>query len=386
MKLANILRRDNLPLNKQHLFLFAAFIGGFLTCLLFTTINWTNSTNFSGLSASVAPNTNLRKSHHQKVKTKVVIFIPTPIDAVLRRYYVYRQFLREKWDPSIVQLFFVVGTKTGKYLEQDLNMTSIYEEQQATGARFLLSQCRDFGDEENNGNGTSSTTCKVYEGVKYAYEHYDAEYCFRGADDSFINIHAFLEVTSTMNPHRAPWIMGQLRVPVNPHQNFDLLLNRQPELMKIYGQYIFGQYMLGCGYVFTWDVARFIATWTIPPHDTNPEDVIVGMWLNPFRIEKISDHYQFDYLNIMRKYNVPNRTITLIHYVNTASDWDSIDENGTFHLLDGLYGHFPVMRLDFSVTKKLHYYKQKLQLVENPAVAVVIVAKNITTANITKTS
>ncbi len=279
------------------------------------------------------------------------MFVPTPIDAVRKRARVYRQFLRERWNSSDAIIVFVVGSKAGPRLEEDLNMTSIVAEQSA-GIPIFVSNCRDYGDEVNNANGTSSTTCKVYEGVKYAYQHYDAEYLFRGADDAYVNLKPFFEVAATIAPERKPWLMGQLRVPTDNVRSHDLQLSKQPALQKLYGMFMFGQYMLGCGYVFTWDVAEHIAKWTIPPHQTYAEDVIVGMWLNPFRIEKIHDEPNFDYLDAMRKYHVAAKTAILIHYVLTEREWNSIDDAGVFHVSDGLEGKFVLPPLQHFLTRK----------------------------------
>eukprot|EP00598_Pedospumella_elongata_P011747 CAMPEP_0185013384 /NCGR_PEP_ID=MMETSP1098-20130426/98778_1 /TAXON_ID=89044 /ORGANISM="Spumella elongata, Strain CCAP 955/1" /LENGTH=149 /DNA_ID=CAMNT_0027542451 /DNA_START=379 /DNA_END=828 /DNA_ORIENTATION=+ len=130
---------------------------------------------------------------------------------------------------------------------------------------IFVSDCRDYGDEVNNANGTSSTTCKVYEGVKYVYQHYDAEYLFRGADDAYVNLKLFFEVAETIAPERKPWWLGQLRVRTDHVRSHDLHLSKQPALQKLYGMFMFGQYMLGCWDVFTWK-AEHIAKLTIPPH------------------------------------------------------------------------------------------------------------------------
>jgi hypothetical protein len=53
---------------------------------------------------------------------------------------------------------------------------------------------RDTGDEWNNANGTSSTTCKVYEGIKHVYNNYEAEYVWKGADDAYLNIRYFMDM------------------------------------------------------------------------------------------------------------------------------------------------------------------------------------------------
>ena len=58
----------------------------------------------------------------------------------------------------------------------------------------------------------------------------------------------------------------------------------QPALRELYGLYQFGQLMYGMGFVMSIDVVEFIGAWTIPPHQTWIEDVMVGMWLKPFQI------------------------------------------------------------------------------------------------------
>jgi hypothetical protein len=52
----------------------------------------------------------------------------------------------------------------------------------------------------------------------------------------------------------------------------------------LFGLHQFGQYMTGCGYLLSFDVADFIASFKTPPHLTWREDVMVDMWLDPFQI------------------------------------------------------------------------------------------------------
>ena len=65
----------------------------------------------------------------------------------------------------------------------------------------------------------------------------------------------------------------------------DLSLFKQPRLAALLGLRQFGQYMVGSGFVLSYDVVDFVASLKIPPHLTWCEDVMVGMWLNPFQIE-----------------------------------------------------------------------------------------------------
>ncbi len=216
----------------------------------------------------------------QRFKTEVVMFIPTPVPWTERRSYVLKQFLREKWARSQVVLVFVFGTRTGPRLEHEINTSSV-EQERVPGVDYFFSPCRDFGDEENNPNGTSSTTCKVFEACKYIVQAYDAEYVWRGADDSYVNLRRFLRDKHALPSTRL--FLGHQRRATEPAPDLQLRASH-PRLQELLGIYQFGQYMMGLGYVFSWDVAEFIGTWAIPPHQTWCEDVMVGMWLNPFQI------------------------------------------------------------------------------------------------------
>ena len=80
-----------------------------------------------------------------------------------RRGFVHRQFVREGWRADQAVLIFVLGTKTGERLESDIDTSSV---RRLDGARYIFTPCRDMGDEWDNPNGTSATTCKVYEAYK----------------------------------------------------------------------------------------------------------------------------------------------------------------------------------------------------------------------------
>ena len=248
-------------------------------------------------------------------KVDVVMFVPTPIEWEDRRRPILRQFLREKWTTSQVILIFVFGTKTGERLEKDLDTSVV---QQHPGAKYLFTECRDFGDELNNPNGTSSTTCKVYETCVHITKHYQTKYVWRGADDSYINLKLFFRMMPTLPPERL--YMGRYRdVSWYTGRDKDLLLERQPRLISVFGLFQFGGYMHGEGYVFSHDVAEFIGTLSIPPHLTWCEDVMVGMWLNPFRITKMDFHTLPGY---------GNGPPLLVHYMRSEW-WYMIEQDGT---------------------------------------------------------
>ena len=258
-------------------------------------------------------NTRCSKNAEGRAAVDVVMFIPSPIQWEHRRQPILRQFLREGWSNSQVQLIFVLGTKTGGRLEQDLDISGV---QQHPGAAYLFTECRDFGDERNNPNGTSSTTCKVYEACVHIARNYEAKYVWRGADDSYVNLKLFFQLMPILPKSRL--YMGFVREARNIQP--DLQLERQPKLAELFNLYQFGGYMGGAGYVFSGDVAEFIGTLDIPPHLTWCEDVMVGMWLNPFRITKLQIRDIPDYASLPP---------LVVHYMH-AEWWQAIPEDGAF--------------------------------------------------------
>jgi len=254
----------------------------------------------------------------KKERTRVVVFIPSPLEAAGKRARVQQQFRRENWSRSDAVMIFVIGSKTGKYLEQSINTTSVLKED----GDFYISDCRDYGDEVDNVNGTSSTTCKVYEAIKYIHSNYEADYVWRGADDAYLNLRFFFAHLAEFPPNRL-WLGSQR------HWHFDndpIQLKHQPALSQLFGLEQFPHnYMLGMGYAFSWDLVVHIATWHIPPHQTWCEDVMVGMWLNPFRINKVSRPDIMRNRGHIDKGN--KQTLLLVHYI-LPQDWESIDQNG----------------------------------------------------------
>ncbi len=134
---------------------------------------------------------------------------------------------------------------------------------------------------------------------------------WRGADDSYVNLKRFLRDKDTMPATRL--FLGHHRKADTPMPDLQLKA-LHPRLQELFGIYQFGQYMMGLGFVFSWDVAEFIGTWAIPPHQTWCEDVMVGMWLNPFQISWVGTGLRYVY-----------------HYMNPAL-WESIGEDGVLTL------------------------------------------------------
>lgn len=260
-----------------------------------------------------------------KHRTKVIIFIPTPISSSKRRIPLHKQFIREGWQSTEVILFFVVGSKTGPRVELDIDLSPLSKEPQMD---FLVTNCRDDGDEINNANGTSSTTCKVYEAMKYIYFNYEADYVWRGADDAYLNIRKFLLSIAPSLPSSS-WWLGKLRtIGESPHFDKDLLYEKQPQLHKLFNLYRPAHYMFGMGFAFSWDVVALVATWAIPPHQTYAEDVILGLWFNPFQIKKIHRPDLINNIDQIRSYTgSSNVDAVLLHYIRPV-DWTLIDDNG----------------------------------------------------------
>ena len=110
---------------------------------------------------------------------------------------------------------------------------------------------------------------------------WQARYVWRGADDSYLNLHYFFSsVMPTLPATRL--FLGLLRKPAGP--GGDLSLHKQPVLQEHFGVTQWGQYMVGMGFLFSYDVADFVASLKIPPHLMWCEDLMVGMWLNPFQV------------------------------------------------------------------------------------------------------
>ncbi|MEI6371972.1 MAG: hypothetical protein WCO49_20040, partial [Nostocales cyanobacterium ELA608] len=179
----------------------------------------------------------------------------------------------------------------------------------------VITECRDFGDQVNSVDETSGTTCKTYEAVKYAVLHYESKYVMRGADDTYVNLGSFFKAMPDLPSKRL--YMGKLRRTHIIHE--DLLLSHHPVIQERLGLYQFGQYMSGMGFVFSYDVAEFIASWNIPPHLLWCEDLMVGMWLNAFQIT-FMDHPGF-----LENYGHKQEgaDYLMIHYM-TNEQWDSI--------------------------------------------------------------
>ncbi len=78
--------------------------------------------------------------------------------------------------------------------------------------------------------------------------------------------------------------------------------------------------------MLSFDVADFLALLKIPPHLTWCEDVMVGMWLNPFQVTFMHTPYYIEQNNFFNP-ALPGKDYLVIHYMN-PEQWEKIDENG----------------------------------------------------------
>ena len=256
-----------------------------------------------------------------KIKTDVVIIVPSVIAWEERRQSQHNQFAKENWRPEQAILIFILGTRAGRGLVERVNSSSVTHYAHAT---YLRTECRDFGDEPNNPDNTASTACKVYEAYKFVVETYEAKYIWRICSDSYLNMRYFHNtVMSTLPTTRL--FYGRLRK--STEYQSDLQLSAQPKLMEVFGMMQFGQYMSGAGWLVSYDVADLIASFKIPPQITWYDDVMVGMWLSPFQIQFM--HGGSLFLDLAEAHIQNNVDYLIVHRV-FGEQWDHIDSRGRF--------------------------------------------------------
>jgi hypothetical protein len=209
----------------------------------------------------------------------VVVYIPSPVHWRERRQRVMHK-MRPELDGSHV--WFIIGTLDGPTLDRPVPGLGAVRREAAEETsplvRYLFVPCRDYGDEFDNSNGTSSTTCKAYQALKFIAHTYAASpprFVWRGAVDSYLDLRVFRTlVAPALQACRL--FLGEVR---NDVAASDLWLSRQPRLQALYGLYSFGKYITGVGFCMSWDVVQFIGNAPIPPRQTWCEDVMVGHWL-----------------------------------------------------------------------------------------------------------
>ncbi len=320
------------------------------------------------------------KVHHNeelvgKDKVKVVVIIPTEYGNVLQRANINKQFEKEGWNKSVVRIFWVVGNKLlekssyEKRKDTPIDILSIYSEPYMSKQNVITTPCFDLEEVEqqplpkmkassnrNRGskiqanpipptmplvsNATATvpqspaTTCKLYWAMRYLHHHFDAEYAIRSSDTAYLNIRKFLEIESTL-PRSAVWLG---RAADDDH----LALSASPTYCDLTTRTLFGldhlsrNYMMGMGYVVSWDVVKLIGGWNIQPHIVTPDigrrgndDVMLGMYLSMFQIQRIHRPDLFAFLpstisDPQQTSSVhENQNIILLQFME-SSDWDKL--------------------------------------------------------------
>ncbi len=280
-----------------------------------------------------------RKIDSRKIVTEVVVMMPSPIVWRHRRDLVSMAYHNQRWPGSKVQFLYVIGSKDGPRLEVDLNLTDIYQEMNEMSyfknLRYFISSCRDMGDELLNPNGTSGTSCKAYQGFKYAYDNYVSfKYVWRGADDAYINLQFFFHRVMPVleeQPTSAIY-MGLLRRNLfyegDIHSGDMNIWYLKPHFREVWHTPDFGDYMLGMGFVLSAPVVELLAKWNIEPLQTWCEDVVVGEWLRPFQIKWINAEDYGWYVNQRETYDaIRCKNQLLVHYPQ-KEDFFNIDSKG----------------------------------------------------------
>lgn len=271
-----------------------------------------------------------------KLNTRVLMYIPTPIEWTQRRRTRTQSFIDGNWSSKLIHLIYVIGYKTGTFLESDIDYSAVVMEAKDytnhKNIHYMFTACRNFGEEYNNPNGTASTGCKGYQFIKYAVLNYNFEYIWRGSEDAYINFKFFFSNVVPNIQHKKNVFLGQVRLPYLEPNPWDLYLSSQPDLQRnVWRIREFGAYMAGMGFMISKGVADFIANWSIEPHQTYCEDVVFAQWLMPFQIEWIhapnhmwSVYNRHDY-DVSRCYSQ-----LLVHYVHDE-DWSNIDSDGNMN-------------------------------------------------------
>lgn len=270
-----------------------------------------------------------------KLQTKVVMWIPTPMEWTHRRKIRTKSFIEDNYSPEFIHLIYFFGYKTGPSLEYNVDLSLIYEESKEysnySNIHYVYTACRDFGEEYNNANGTSSTTCKGYQAAKHAVKFYDFDYLWRGSEDAYINFKLFFNSVVPFLKTKKNVYLGCIRRSDLEGNPWDLYLSAQPELNKVWQLKEFGSYMSGMGFMLSWSVANLMDKWTIEPHQTWAEDVVFGHWLMPFQIERIHTNDYGWYCGHRDQWNPTNCNSQLIVHRMQDEDWTSRDSMGNLN-------------------------------------------------------
>jgi hypothetical protein len=228
-------------------------------------------------------------------------------------------------------LWFIIGTLDGPTLDRPtVGLATVRREaglERSPFVRYHFAPCRDHGDEFDNPNGTSGTTCKTYEALKFIARTYASRpprFVWRGADDAYLDLHVF---RTHITPHlqTCRLFFGRIRFP-SPLGDGDLdVFPRQPNLYALFGVLKFGKYMEGMGFCLSWDVVQFLGNAPIPPRQTWCEDVILGHWLMFYDVDFVDCSTVNPVVGMVNGYEPPTFPILLLGHKLSRAQWAALE-------------------------------------------------------------
>ena len=193
----------------------------------------------------------------------------------------------------------------------------VHAEEQDHGDILML-PVKDFDREEGQTLGynyTSSTTEKVLYSIQWAVENYNFRFFARIGDDSYFRPDEFYKQVCAGEYPSTTAVIGRLsshsiQVGNGVGSNTNL-------------------FPYGMGYIFTHDVAAWIAKSAGMLSVGYPEDAVVGSWLAGTRVQYVDVSDKFHDANSeSRAYKPCNEQDLLMHHVEKKADWDLIDLGG----------------------------------------------------------
>ena len=208
---------------------------------------------------------NLKKSSSAHSTHLAVIIVSDPTKAATRKA------IRETWlsvKNDKVQHFFLVGTK-------DLNVEIIQDLQQEKAAYqdlIILSSVAESYE---------SLTNKVLEGFKWLVSNYQFNFLLKIDDDSYVRISGLLDSLSQQPQERLYW--GFFKGGANVFKKGKW----REEDWFLCDTYL--PYARGGGYILSSDLVHYLAASASFLQQYKSEDVSVGLWLSPLKINRVHD-------------------------------------------------------------------------------------------------
>ncbi|ELU12628.1 hypothetical protein CAPTEDRAFT_166609 [Capitella teleta] len=216
------------------------------------------------------PSSFIAREVTKEVKAFLVILILTG-----PKYYERRNTIRETWLlklPSDVKAYFVIGTKT---LSAEQLGTLEYEHSINEDLVLL----RDFHDSYFN------LTDKVVRSFEWVNRNVEADFIFKGDDDTFVNIDRLYQELTRIKCDNLYWGFFDGRANVKKTGQW------AEKSWVLCDRYL--PHARGGGYILAAKLVSFIAENSALLKRYNSEDVSVGAWLAPLDVKRLHD-FRFD--------------------------------------------------------------------------------------------